>query len=194
MVDYRTAPEFPFPAPLDDCFTAFRWLTDQGVLPQNIVVAGDSAGGNLTITLLLKLRDSGHPLPAAAACLSPITDLSTDANRRKDFKDPLLSPKARRFYTRSYLGSNDPHNPMISPVYGDLQGLPPLLIHAGEDEILREDAIRISDVALSAGVNVQLEIYPHMWHVWQLFLTLPQATQSLDQIAQFFNSHLGRID
>jgi acetyl esterase/lipase len=192
MVDYRTAPENPFPAPLEDCTTAYHWLTDQGILPQNIVVAGDSAGGNLTITLLMRLRDECHPLPAAGACLSPVTDLSPDANRRKDFKDPLLSPKARAFYTRSYLGSNDPYNPLISPVFGNFEGLPPLLIHAGEDEILREDAIRIAELAESAGVKVRLEIYPRMWHVWQLFLSLPQATQSLDDIAHFFKSHLAK--
>ena len=188
MVDYRLAPEHPFPAALDDCTTTYCWLLKQGFSARNIVIAGDSAGGNLTITSLMKLRDNGVPLPAAAACLSPVTDL-TDKDS-KGFKDPLLPPKAVRFYTESYAGDNNARTPLISPVFGDLRGLPPLLVHVGEDEILREDAVRIAELAKASGVDVRLEIYPHMWHVWQLYLTLPQAIQSLDDIAQFLTSHL----
>jgi len=162
----------------------------QGVLAQNIVIAGDSAGGNLTITMLMKLRDSGHSLPAAAACLSPVTDLTPKEDLRKKFKDPLISSKVAKFYHQSYIGYNDAHNPLISPVFGNLRGLPPLLVHAGEDEFLRFDAKRITSLAKSAGVDVRLEIYPRMWHVWQINLSLPQAIQSLDEIAHFFNAHL----
>jgi acetyl esterase/lipase len=190
MVDYRLAPDYPFPAALDDCVTAYRWLLKQGIVAQNIVVAGDSAGGNLTITALMKLRDRGNSLPAAAACLSPATDLTTRDSQRKGFKDPLLPPKAVKFYAQSYIGSNDAHNPLISPVFGNLRGLPPLLVHAGEDEILCDDAVRIVSLAKSVGVDARLEIYPRMWHVWQLNLTLPQATQSLEDIAHFFKEHL----
>ncbi|MGD8599388.1 MAG: alpha/beta hydrolase [Anaerolineae bacterium] len=190
MVDYRTAPDFPFPAALDDCVTAYLWLLNQGIGAQNIVVAGDSAGGNLTITMLMKLRDSGNLLPAAAACLSPVTDLTPRDSQRKGFKDPLLSPKMVKFYNQSYVGNNDAHNPLISPVFGDLRGLPPLLVHAGQDEILRDDAMRIASLAESVDVDVRLEIYPRMWHVWQINLTLPQAIQSLDDIAQFLKAHL----
>jgi acetyl esterase/lipase len=190
MVDYRTAPKHPFPAALDDCVTAYRWLLKQGTVAQKIAVAGDSAGGNLTITMLMRVRDSGNSLPAAAACLSPVTDLTARANPRPGFKDPLLSPRAGKFYNQSYLGNNDARNPLISPVFGDLRGLPPLLVHAGEDEILRDDALRIAGVARSAGVDVRLEIYPRMWHVWQIFLSLPQAIQSLDDIAHFLKAHL----
>ena len=189
MVDYRTAPNYPFPAALDDCVTAYHWLLNQGIVARNIVVAGDSAGGNLTITMMMKLRDSGNSLPAAAACLSPVTDLTPKDNLRKEFKDPLLSAKAVKFYNQSYLGNNDAHNPLISPVFGNLRGLPPLLVHAGEDEILRDDALRIAGLAKSVGVDVRLEIYPRMWHVWQLNLTLPQAIQSLDDIARFLKAH-----
>lgn len=191
MVDYRTAPDHPFPAALDDCETAYHWLLNQGILPKNIVVAGDSAGGNLTIALMMKLSDHGDPLPAAAACLSPAVDLTPKGHVSSEFKDPLLPSKAVKFYSQSYIGENDPYNPLISPVIGDLHGLPPLLLHVGEDEILREDAVRLTDKAKSAGVEVRLEIYPRMWHVWQLFLSLPQATQSLDDIVQFFKGHLG---
>jgi acetyl esterase/lipase len=154
------------------------------------VVAGDSAGGNLAITMMMKLRDHGHSLPAAAACLSPVTDLTPRGSLPNGFNDPLIPPKAAQFYHRSYIGNNDPHNPLISPVFGHLHDLPPLLVHAGEVEILREDAIRITDLAKSAGVDVRLEIYPRMWHVWQIFPSLPQATQSLDDISFFFNTHL----
>lgn len=193
MADYRTAPENPFPAALDDCETVYYWLMKQGISAQRIVVAGDSAGGNLTIALLMRLRDNGKPLPAAAACLSPATDLTTRENMRRRRNDPLLSRKAVDFYNRSYIGNNDAKNPLISPVFGSLRGLPPLLVHAGEEEILREDAIRISGLAESAGVEVRLEIYPRMWHVWQMNLRLPQAVQSLDEIAHFFKTHLGLI-
>lgn len=189
MVDYRLAPDCPFPAALDDCVTAYGWLLKQGFSAQNIVVAGDSAGGNLTITTLMKLRDSGDPLPAAAACLSPVADLTED-KRSGETYDPLLHPKATRIYTQSYVAGSDAHDPLISPAFGDWRGLPPLLVHAGEDEMLRDDAVRIEELASAAGVEVRLEIYPRMWHVWQLFLKLPQAVQSLEDIAQFLQSHL----
>lgn len=190
MVDYRLAPEYPFPAALDDCATVYRWLLKHGTPPQNIAVAGDSAGGNLTLTLLMKLRDSNEPLPAAAASLSPVTDLTQD-KVHPGFRDPLLPPQAVKFYATSYVGNHDAHDPLISPVFGDLRGLPPLLVHAGEDEMLREDAVRLEALARAAGVDVRLEVYPRMWHVWQLYLALPQAVQSLDDIAQFLRAHIG---
>lgn len=189
MVDYRLAPNFPFPAALDDCLTAYRWLLKQDISADKIGVAGDSAGGNLAITMSMKLRDSGSLLPAALACLSPVTDLSKD-KPRKAFNDPLLPPKAVKLYSQSYVGHSDARDPLISPVFGNLRGLPPLLVHVGEDEILRDDAIRITRLAKSAGVDARLEIYSRMWHVWQLFPKLPQAVQSLGDIAQFLQSHL----
>ncbi len=190
MVDYRLAPEQPFPAALEDCEAAYRWLLGQGFSAQQIGVAGDSAGGNLTLTLLMKLRDSGGPLPAAAACLSPVADLTNKSSPGNGFKDPLLPRKAVRFYTASYVGNSDARDPLISPVFGNWRGLPPLLVHAGEDEMLREDAARIESLAKAAGVEVRLEVYPRMWHVWQLNLALPQARQSLDDIAQFLGSRI----
>lgn len=190
VVDYRLAPDHPFPAALDDCATAFRWLLKQGISPQNTVVAGDSAGGNLAITTMMKLRAAGEPLPAAAACLSPVADLSEPRSPAGGFKDPLLTPGAVRFYNASYVAHNDARDPLISPVYGDWHGLPPLLVHAGEEEMLLDDAVRIAQLARAAGVAVRLETYPRMWHVWQLFLSLPQAVESLDDIARFLSSHL----
>jgi epsilon-lactone hydrolase len=191
MVDYRVAPEYPFPAALDDCVTAYRWLLKQGISAQNMVVAGDSAGGNLTIAMLMKLRDSGDPLPAAAACLSPVADLTDRDETFRRVYDPLLHPRAGRIYRHSYVANNDARNPLISPAFGNWRGLPPLVVHVGEDEILRADAVRIEELAKAVGVDVRLEVYPRMWHVWQLYLTLPQAVQSLDDIAQFLKSHLG---
>jgi acetyl esterase/lipase len=193
MVDYRVAPDYPYPAALDDCVAAYRWLLKQGFSAQEIGVAGDSAGGNLTITTLMKLRDSGDPLPVAAACLSPVADLTNRGSMNNGYKDPLLPAKASRFYTKSYVGQSDAHDPLISPVFGNWHGLPPLLVHTGEDEMLRNDAVRIESLAKAAGVDVRLEIYPRMWHVWQINLELPQAIQSLDDIAQFLRAHLGLV-
>lgn len=188
LVDYRLAPEHPFPAALEDCVTAYRWLLDQGIFAQNVMVAGDSAGGNLALTTLMKVRDSGHPLPAAAACLSPVADLTGRGERFEEVYDPLLHPRAARIARESYFPHDDARNPLISPVFGDWRGLPPLLIHAGEDEVLRHDARRVAELAEEAGVDARVEIYPRMWHVWQLFLALPQAKQSLEEIAHFLKS------
>lgn len=191
MVDYRLAPQHPFPAPLDDCVTAYRWLLKEGFGAHQLVIAGDSAGGQLAITTLMALRDAGGPLPAAAACLSPVADLSNKGALFEQGYDPLLHPRASRVYQKSYVAGNDPKNPLISPVYGDWRGLPPLLIHAGDDELLRHDALRCETLARTAGVEVRLEIYPRMWHVWQLNLAVPDAQRSLDDIAQFL---AGRVD
>lgn len=192
MVDYRLAPQYPFPAALDDCVTVYRWLLSQGYSAENLAIAGDSAGGNLTIATLLFARDHGLPLPAAAACLSPVIDLTDKDNHDDGFKDPLLPSKAMQFYTSAYVAHSDARTPLLSPAYADLSGLPPLLIHAGEDEILRSDAERLASLAKAAGVDVRLEIYPRMWHVWQINLTLPQAIQSLEDIIQFLRARLDK--
>jgi acetyl esterase/lipase len=190
-VEYRLAPEFPFPAALDDCAAAYRWLLKQGIAGQNIAIAGASAGGNLTLALLLKLRDEGDPLPAAAACLSPVSDMTIRENADELF-DVVLHRKALYYFQAAYVAHHDPRAPLLSPLFADLRGLPPLLIHAGEDEFLRDDAIRFADAARQAGVEVELEIYPRMWHVWQHNLSLPQSVNSLDAIAQFLTSQLER--
>lgn len=192
MVDYRLAPQHPFPAPLEDCVTACRWLFREGFAAQNVVIAGDSAGGHLTLTTLMKLRDDGDPLPGAAACLSPVADLTDKGQLLAQGYDPLLHPRASKKFQQSFVAGNDPNNPLVSPVYGDWHGLPPLLIHAGEDELLRADALRCESLAQAAGVDVRLEIYPRMWHVWQLNLDVPDAQKSLNGIAQFLTRHLER--
>lgn len=139
---------------------------------------------------MMRLRDGGEPLPIAAACLSPVADLTERHSPAGGFKDPLLPPKAMEFYRTSYVAQNDARSPLISPVYGDWRGLPSLLLHAGEEEILLDDALRIEAAAGAAGVDVRLEMYPRMWHVWQLFPALPQTVESLDEIARFLKAHL----
>jgi acetyl esterase/lipase len=196
MVDYRLAPEHPFPAALDDCVAAYRWLLKQGLDGQHLAIAGDSAGGNLTLTTLMMLRDAGDPMPAAAACLSPVIDLARAESTQQDalpagYQDPILPSGVMGFYSQAYVGGSDARHPLISPVHGDWRGLPPLLVHAGEDEILRRDALQIAELAQAARVAARVVIYPRMWHVWQMNLRLPQATHSLDEMAQFFRSTLG---
>lgn len=188
-LDYRLAPEYPFPAGLDDCVTAYHWLLAQGIEPGQIVVSGDSAGGNLALALLLKLRDTGAPLPAAAVCLSPVTDLEgTRLSRRTKAKvDPILGKgMSNTGLPASYTGEYDVQHPYISPLFADLHGLPPVLIHVGTDEILYDDAIEFVERARQAGVDAQVVIWPRMWHVFQILApTLPEARQSLAQMGQF---------
>jgi len=190
MVDYRLAPDHPFPAALDDCVKVYLWLLEQGYSAKNIVIAGDSAGGNLVVTSMLKLRDDGIALPAAAACLSPVTNLAEKRNPNENFKDPLLPKKAMKYYTESYVRGCDARDPLISPVFGELGGLPPILVHVGEDEVLREDAVQLVARAQECSVDATLKVFPRMWHVWQLFMQLPQAKQSLDEIRKFLRSDL----
>jgi epsilon-lactone hydrolase len=185
-VDYRLAPENPFPAALDDCVTAFRWLVRSGVSFKQVVIAGDSAGGNLTLTTLMSLRDAGDPLPAAAVCISPMTDLACTGETFYTRKDAVLSSAFALRMAHHYYGVNDPRLPLISPHYGKLTGLPPLLIHAGGDEILLNDATRLADNARVAGVDVTLAIWPKMWHVWHTFVPfLPEARQAVEAIGAF---------
>lgn len=185
-VDYRLAPEAPFPAAPEDCVRAYRWLLKNGTLANQIVIAGDSAGGNLTLTTLMALRDAGDPLPAAAVCISPMTDLACTGESFNTRKDALLTPEQARAFARHYVAGQDPRQPLISPHYGDLQRLPPLLIQAGGDEILLSDAQRLAECARAAGVDVQLSIWPHMWHVWHLFVPfLPEARQAVEAAGAF---------
>ena len=146
-VDYRLAPEHPFPAALEDCVAAYRWLLRSGTAPGNIVIAGDSAGGNLTLTTLLSLRDAGDPLPAAAVCISPMTDLEGTGESFRTRNDPALTVEFALSMARHYAGNHDPRLPLLSPHHADLRGLPPLLIHVGDDEILLSDATRLADKA-----------------------------------------------
>jgi acetyl esterase/lipase len=198
-VHYRLAPEHPFPAGLDDCVHAYRWLRANGpngpAPARAVFVAGDSAGGNLTFAMLLACKERGLPLPNGAIPLSAATDFSASGEsfRTRAAADPILAaaaagiPAIGAAYTQ---GRADPLSPLCSPLNGDLRGLPPLLIQVGDAEVLLDDSTRIAAKAKAAGVDVTLRIYPEMPHVWQLFAPfLPEATAAIDEIGAFVRKH-----
>jgi len=191
-INYRLAPEHPFPAALEDAVSAYRWLPDQGFDPSQTIIAGDSAGGGLALAILLTLRDAGERLPAGAVCISPWTDLAlTGASiRTKAQADPILDLYSLDMYAKYYAGEREPAFPLISPLYADMKGLPPLLIQVGTDEILLDDAARCAENARQAGVDVTLEIWDEMFHVFQLIGFLPETKKAMAQIAEFVSQNL----
>lgn len=187
LVHYRLAPEHPFPAGLEDCIAAYRYLLDTGTDPKSIVIAGDSAGGGLTLSTLLALRDDGVPLPAAAVVISPFTDFTFGGESRvtNDWRDPLLSNDGVLKMNELYLRDTQPDHPLVSPVYGDFRGLPPILAHVGSTEILLDDTRRVAKRARAQSVDFEVEVWaeaPHVWHIWSF---LPEAQQAVTRIAQF---------
>lgn len=193
LIDYRLAPENPFPAGLQDCLAAYRWLLEKGNSPAQLGIAGDSAGGNLALSLLLCLKESGDPLPAAAACLSPATVLTGRGEKPPSNPglDILLNPEAGRKWVEDYLAGQDPSDPRVSPLLGELHGLPPILIQVGSDEMLLDDSMRFAEKARAAGVDIKLDVWPGMWHVWQAFTPfMPEARQAIVEIGEFFRQHL----
>jgi monoterpene epsilon-lactone hydrolase len=187
-VDYRLAPEHPFPAALDDAVAAYHWLLAEGASPQRIGVMGDSAGGGLALSLLLRLRDEGIPLPAAAVALSPWTDLALTGRSftLNASADPVVSADQARHFVGYYLAGADPRSPYASPLYGELAGLPPTCIQVGSDEVLRDDAVRMAERMRAAGCRVELEIWPRMPHVWHLFApVMPEAHSAILRIGSF---------
>jgi epsilon-lactone hydrolase len=194
LPEYRLAPEHPFPAALEDGVAAYRALVAGGVAPDDIVLVGDSAGGGLVLATLVALRDAGDPLPAGAVLLSPLTDLtaSGESMRTRADSDPWLSPALLDVTLRPYVGGADRADPRLSPLFADLRGLPPLLIQVGDQEILLSDATRLAERAQAAGVEVTLEVWPEVWHVWHLFAPqLPDANEALDRIGAFVRGRLG---
>jgi len=173
-LDYRLAPEHPFPAQVDDALAAYRWLLAQGVDPAKLVVAGDSAGGGLTLSTLVALRDAGDRLPAAGVAFSPWVDLEvTGASMRENIRYDYVSGDTLRALARHFVGPRgDLRAPLASPLHADLRGLPALLVQAGAVETLLDDARRIADRARAAGVDVTLEIEPDMIHVWHSFAAI----------------------
>jgi acetyl esterase/lipase len=192
-IDYRLAPEHPFPAAVDDAVSAYRWLLAVGADPRRMAVMGDSAGGGLAYGMLLKLRDLGVPLPAAAVALSPWTDLALtgESLRLSSAADPMLSTAQARAFADSYLAGADPKTPYASPLYGNPVGLPPSLIQVGSDEILRDDADRMAERLRGAGCSIELEVWPRMPHVWQLFARiLPEGRRAIERIGGFLRPRL----
>jgi monoterpene epsilon-lactone hydrolase len=192
LIDYRLAPEYPFPASVQDATTAYHWLLGEGVKPERLTVAGDSAGGGLTIAALVALRDAGDPLPAAAVCQSPWVDLegTGESITTKADVDPIVRKELLEQMADWYLAKADPRTPLAAPLYADLHGLPPLLIQVGTAEILLDDAIRLAANARQAGVDVTLEPWEDMIHVWQLFAPmLPEGQQAIDRIGAFVKQH-----
>jgi epsilon-lactone hydrolase len=193
LLDYRLAPEHPFPAALEDATAAYRWLLEQGVAPGGIVIAGDSAGGGLTVATLLALREAKVPLPAAGVCISPWVDLTCGgaSYRTKAASDPIVKQAAVAEMARAYLGAaTPPTTPLASPLFADLRGLPPLLIHVGSEEVLLDDAVQLAERAKAAGVDATLEIYERMIHVWHWFLPmLDEAPAAVEAIGRFARRH-----
>ena len=193
-VDYRLAPENPFPAALDDAVTGYRWLLGQGVDPARLVIGGDSAGGGLTLATLLRLREAGDPVPAAAVLLSPWTDLEGTGESIKTRReaDPMIDPDMMPEGSRRYLPDGDLRNPLVSPLHADFTGLPPMLIQVGDAEVLLDDSTRVAQRAEAAGVDVTLEVNDEMIHVFQLFAPLlPEAVAAIARIGEFAKSHAG---
>ena len=193
-IDYRLAPEHPFPAAVDDATAAYRWLLSTGVDPARLVIAGDSAGGGLTVATLVALRDAGDPLPAAAVCVSPWADLECrgESITSKADLDPILRQESLLKWGKLYLGDADPRSPLASPIHADLSGLPPLLIMMGTAELLFDDATRLAERAQAAGVDVTLEPWEEMIHAWPLFAAmLPEGQQALDRMGAFIRERTG---
>jgi acetyl esterase/lipase len=192
-VDYRLAPEHPYPAAVDDALAAYEALLQTGIAPSDIAFAGESAGGGLAIATLVNARDHGLPLPAAALVMSPYADLTlagaTMETRRE--VDPLLSPELLRARVTDYTAGQDAALGLISPIFADLSGLPPLIIQAGTHEVLLDDAVRLAQQAAIADVEVTLDIAPRVPHVFQAYSPiLDEAAAALDRAGKLLSAHL----
>ncbi len=188
LVDYRLAPEHPFPAAVADGTAVYQYILHNGFTPAQIILGGDSAGGGLALALLLALRDGGQALPAAAFALSPWVDLALtgDSLHSNAAHDPALTLAQLQEFAGWYLGDTDPHTPLASPLYADLSGLPPLFIQVGTAEILLDDARQLAARAQAAGVSVTLDEWPEMIHGWQGFAGfMPEAFEALERVGEF---------
>ncbi|MFJ6263071.1 alpha/beta hydrolase [Rhodococcus erythropolis] len=200
-VGYRLAPEHRFPAALDDAVTAYRWLLSTGISADRIVVAGDSAGGGMTVAVMVALRDAGDALPAGAVCISPLADLAHTGRtvHEKAHADPIVTPEGSHAYGVRYLGEDgDLTNPLASPLYADLHSLPPVLIQCGTAEVLLDDSLRLARKIRDAGGGVDLDVWPEMIHIFPFFASkIPESQRALRYLTSFiehaFDRDAGRI-
>ena len=193
-LDYRLAPEHPFPAPVEDAVASYRWLLNEGYDPARIAVAGDSAGGGLTVAMMVQARYVGLPVPGAAVCISPWVDMEGlgDSMETRAEADPMVMKEGLLLSAKTYLGGSDPRAPLAAPLYADLRGLPPILIQVGDAEVLLDDSTRLAGVAREAGVEVEMDVWDDMIHVWHLFAPiLPEGKQAISQAGEFIKKHTG---
>jgi len=193
LIQYRLTPEHPHPAALEDAKAAYRWLRSEGIDASNIVIAGESAGGGLSVATLVSLRDEGEQLPAAAVCISPWVDLEGlgESMVKNADVDPLIAPQGVAFMADAYLNGLDPRTPLAAPLYADLAGLPPMLIQVGTSECLFDDATRLAERAKAAGVAVTFEPWEGTVHMWHFFASiLPAAQEAIEHVGKFIRDHL----
>jgi acetyl esterase/lipase len=193
-VDYRLAPETRFPGAFEDCLAAFRWtVRNSGADAQTVAVLGDSAGGNLAVAVTVAARDEGLPLPSCVAVISPFADLTLSgaSMELRKLSDPYVTRELLQSMATEYLGGADPADPRCSAVFADLHDLPPLLIQVGEDEILFDDAVRIRDAAVAAGVGTTFQPWTHGIHVWPVYISagLPESALAVEDLAVFLKLH-----
>lgn len=192
--EYRLAPEYPFPAAIEDAVGVYRSLLADGISPEDIFVAGDSAGGGLTVAMLLSLRHAADPMPAAAVLLSPFLDVtaSGESATTRAAADPWFDANDIDVVARNYCADeNELRSPLVSPVFANVAGLPPMYIQVGDDEILLSDSTRFADKIREAGGEVELEIWPEMWHVFQLFIgKMPESRQAIRKIGAYISERM----
>lgn len=189
-VDYRLAPEYPFPVALDDTVAAYKWLLRQDTPAQKIIFAGDSAGGGLAIAAMLRLQEEKLVLPAAAVLLSPWCDLTMNGQSAIEDRDPIYSRQTFLSFGKLYASGVPLEHPLLAPLTATFKNMPPILIQAGELELLRDDAIRLASCLRDAGTAVQLSIYRGLWHVWQIYpsFMVPESQVAIDEIGKFLRA------
>lgn len=191
-IDYRLAPEHPFPAGLEDCIASYKWLLKEGYSPKNIIIGGESAGGNLCFATLIKLRDEGLTLPTGAIALSPVLDYTSESQTiySNAATDPILADVGIFWWNFVYVKNADSYNPYISPIYADLKGLPPLLLQVSTSEMLHDSSTRFFERAKAAGIDITLQEWDDMMHVWQNFgiYILNESREAIDKIGEFINN------
>lgn len=193
VFDYSLAPERPHPAAINDSLAIYKWMLETGYLPENILFVGDSAGACIALSTLLALKEQGYALPKAVVTLSPCSDLtcSGESHITKAKKDPATPQGANETFTRHYIGNGDPASPEMSPLFGNLSGLPPIMIQVGEDETMLDDSVRFAKRAEAAGVDASLHVWEGMFHCFPLLAPMfPEATKAMDEICAFIRYHL----